>query len=269
VNPSTVAYKVGRDQNALWNDIQLTARVHGSIRDVKTVVGGLPRVPTIKGWVDETDGAFWIEHGSLFEGGIHAGAHAFGLSLIPTLPRESRQALLSCFEFPTSKAEVLAKPENVFCLVRPYLGLACRVNEALCRADNLWNLPLTLEDFRASDLGHDVHQLAREMARGLATIHWHAGIDGMDIEFVLGGADGWDDEQAKLAGIEDDKPFPTPSTDAFELNVQSTVQHTTHASNAPSTRLYVLDLDKASSLSFDRPDVAIGRLVTAVTCNDP
>lgn len=34
-------------------------------------------------------------------------------------------------------------------------------------------------------------------------------------------------------------------------------------------RLYVLNFDKASLLSFDRPEAAIQRLVTAVTCNDP
>jgi hypothetical protein len=65
-NPSTVAYKVGRDRDALWNDIQLTARVHDSIRDANVLL--LPRVPAIKGWRDK------IEHASSFEGGIHAGS---------------------------------------------------------------------------------------------------------------------------------------------------------------------------------------------------
>jgi hypothetical protein len=109
------------------------------------------------------------------------------------------------------------------------------------------------------------------MARGLAIIHWHAGIDGMDIEFVLGGADGWDDEQMELVGFENDKLFPTSTTGGLAFNGRSPLQHATPTSNANTrrTQLYALDFDKASCLSFDRPDVAIRRLVTAVTCNDP
>jgi hypothetical protein len=261
-SPSTVAYKVGRDKDALWNDIQLTARVHGSFEEAKTAVDdernvSLPRVPGIKGWMNR------IEHAGLLEGGVPAD------SLIPTTPRESRQALLSRFNFTASKAEVLTDPENDFCLIRPYLGLASRVGEALCRADNLWNFSLTLEDSLTFDLGEDVRELARKMARGLATIHWHAGIDGMDIEFVLGEAHGWDNAQMELTDMKDDEPFLTPTADHLTLDVQSPFQHTMPAPNARRTQLYVLDFDKAFRLSFDRPDVAIRRLATAVTCNDP
>jgi hypothetical protein len=255
-NPSTVAYKVGRDRDALWNDIQLTARVHDSIRDANVLL--LPRVPAIKGWRDK------IEHASSFEGGIHAGSHLFGLSFIPTLSREARQALLSQYELTTLQAEAFANPENDFCLIRPYLGLASRIDEPLCRADNLWNFPLTLGDFRGLDMMFDVHLMARGMAGGLATIHWHAGIDGMDIEFVLGGTDGWNDEQVEPASTNDHEPFHTPSLGDLALDIQPT-----QARRLWQKQLYVLDFDKASRLSFDRPDSAIQRLVTAVTCNDP
>jgi hypothetical protein len=74
-NPSMVAYKIGCDRAALWNDIHLTARVHASTRDANVLP--LPRVPAIKGWRDK------IEHASLFEGDIHAGSYLFGLQLCP------------------------------------------------------------------------------------------------------------------------------------------------------------------------------------------
>ena len=228
---STVAYNAGRDKDALWNDVQLTARVHGSFEEAKTAVDdernvSLPRVPAIKGWMNR------IEHTGLLDGGVPAVSHGFGLSLIPTVPRESCQALLSQFDFTASKAEVLADPENDFCLIRPYLGLTSRVGEAFCRADNLWNFPLTLEDFGTFNLGVDVHHLAGEMTGGLTTIHWRAGIDGMDIEFVLGGAHGWDDEQVELADTADNEPFPAPIAGHLALNLQPPIQHTPPASNA-------------------------------------
>jgi hypothetical protein len=59
------------------------------------------------------------------------------------------------------------------------------------------------------------------MAVGLAIIHWHAGIDGMDIEFVLGRADGWNDEQVETAGIETDEPFLDPLAGDLALDIKS------------------------------------------------
>ncbi|KAH6878636.1 hypothetical protein BKA58DRAFT_436329 [Alternaria rosae] len=108
------------------------------------------------------------------------------------------------------------------------------------------------------------------MATGLAIIYWHANVDGMDIEFVLGGRATWDETQTDVADdVDTSGPF-------FSSLLQHRITLATQALNPGSIshsyrgmRLYVLDFDKASLVSFDQPEAAIERLVTAVTCNDP
>jgi len=283
-SPSTIAYKIGRDRDALWNDIRLTARVHRSLteseRDWWEVRSYTPRVPAIKDWIaDEAKEDFWVQFAGCFTEAEHkkTAPFLFSLSLIPTLGPEVRHALITCYEFTTSKAVVFANPENDFCLVRPYLGLATRKDEPLCRSDNLWNFPLTREDLRSFPFNDELAmELAKEMATGLAIIHWHALVDGMDIEFVLGGANDWDGQQVILANdLETSEPFCSSEPPNLVLGApmskpswrQNRWDRTHHMSDG--MRLYVLDFDKASLLSFDRPEAAIQRLVTAVACNDP
>ena len=55
-NPSTSAYKIARDRDALQNNIRLTGRVHGSIMGVRAALSSysstpVPCIPAIKGWV--------------------------------------------------------------------------------------------------------------------------------------------------------------------------------------------------------------------------
>ncbi|KAI4707569.1 hypothetical protein J4E89_007674 [Alternaria sp. Ai002NY15] len=283
VDLSTAAYKIGRDRDALWNDIRLTAHVNRSLteseRDWK-IKDYTPRVPAIKGWIaNEAKEDFWAEFAGCFTEAEDkkTAPFLFSLSLIPTLGHEVRHALMTRYEFTTSKAAVFANPENDFCLARPYLGLATRKDEPLCRSENLWNFPLTREDLRSFPFDDDLAiELAKEMATGLAIIHWHALVDGMDIEFVLGGVDDWDGNQVILASdLETSEPFCSSSPPNLVLGApmskpnwrQNRWDRTHHMSD--EMRLYILDFDKASLLSFDRPEAAIQRLVTAVTCNDP
>ena len=283
VDLSTVAYKIGRDRDALWNDIRLTAHVHRSLTESERdcdIRSYTPRVPAIKGWVaDDTKEDFWAEFAGCFTEAEDkkTAPFLFSLSLIPTLGPEFRHALITRYEFTTSQAAALANPENGFCLVRPYLGLATRKDGPLCRSENLWNFPLTREDLRSLPFDDGLAmELAKEMATGLAIIHWHALVDGMDIEFVLGGANDWDGEQVILANdLETSEPFCSSSPPNLVLGApmsktswrQNRWDRTHHMSD--EMRLYVLDFDKASLLSFDRPEAAIQQLVTAVTCNDP
>jgi len=274
---STVAYKIGRDRDGLWNDIRLTARVHRALSDpdVDEWFASKLQVPAIKGWVaDEAKECFWADYARFFPES-HAREttpFVFALSLIPTIDSETRQALLWRYDFTTSRGAVLANPENDFCLIRPYLGLATREDEPLCRSDNLWNFPFTREDFRSFPLDSSWYfkQMVEEMATGLAIIHWHAHVDGMDIEFVLGGRADWDETHTDIVDdIDTSGPFCS-SLPQHEITLA------THAPDSDSlshryrrVRLYVLDFDKASPVSFDQPEAAIERLVTAVTCNDP
>ncbi|KAH6878637.1 hypothetical protein BKA58DRAFT_99238 [Alternaria rosae] len=141
-SPSTVAYKIGRDRDALWNDIWLTARVHRALSgpDVDAWGESKLQVPAIKGWVaDEAKECFWADYARFFPDS-HAREttpFVFALSLIPTIGPETGQALLWRYDPTTSRGAVLANPENDFCLIRPYLALATRKDEPSCRSDNL------------------------------------------------------------------------------------------------------------------------------------
>ncbi|KAF1943498.1 hypothetical protein EJ02DRAFT_129169 [Clathrospora elynae] len=110
------------------------------------------------------------------------------------------------------------------------------------------------------------------MATGLAVIHWYAGVDGMGNEFVLDDTYGWIDEQLEVASLRyDGEPFCTPSGHSLSFNFLSPGSSSLPLSEMSGRRmqLYVLDLDKASLLSFNCSEAAIQRLMTEVTCNDP
>lgn len=215
VDLSTAAYKIGRDRDALWNDVRLKARVHRSLSESRhdwAIRSYTPRVPAIKGWVaDEAKEDFWAEYAGCFTEAEDwkTVPFLFSLSFIPVLGPEARHALITRYEFTTSKAAVFANPENDFCLVRPHLGLATRKDEPLCRSENLWNFLLTREDLRSFPFDDNLAmELAKEMATGLAIIHWHALVDGMDVELELGGGNDWDGKQVILADdIKTSEPF--------------------------------------------------------------
>ena len=86
-------------------------------------------------------------------------------------------------------------PDNKDCLVRIYLGEREPIRQQSESYDTLRNFPLRLN--MMEDLEIEVSQLAKEMAIGLAIMHWQAQVDGMDVEFVLGSSATWDGEQRK------------------------------------------------------------------------
>jgi hypothetical protein len=67
------------------------------------------------------------------------------------------------------------------------------------------------------------------------------------------------------------EPFYTPSEDLISSAPvsKSSSRREQPFHKASRTRLYVLDFDKASLLSFERHEDAIQQLITAVTCNSP
>ncbi|KAI0151605.1 hypothetical protein GGR57DRAFT_176964 [Xylariaceae sp. FL1272] len=86
-----------------------------------------------------------------------------------------RQSLLEIF--PSVK---LPLKDTHDCLIRPYLGQ----QTASELPSTLQNLPLCLDEMKI--LGLDCDLIAREMAVGLAILHWGVRIDATDVEFVLG-----------------------------------------------------------------------------------
>ncbi|CAG8135580.1 unnamed protein product [Penicillium olsonii] len=99
------------------------------------------------------------------------------------LPKVVRRALIHHFitaDIPQASA-LLADPRNKHCLARVYLG---KENGALSHESPLRNFPLYLDDMKR--IGIDTIELTSALGKAYATLHWGAGVNGDDIEFVLG-----------------------------------------------------------------------------------
>ncbi|KAJ5566733.1 uncharacterized protein N7459_010115 [Penicillium hispanicum] len=105
------------------------------------------------------------------------------------LPKVVRKALITHFygrdrNIDTSDIEsFLNEPNNKHCLARVYLGQTVGPMN-LDTSAPLRNLPLYLGFME--QLGLDTLTLANEMGKAYATLHWGAGVNGDDVEFVLG-----------------------------------------------------------------------------------
>lgn len=83
---------------------------------------------------------------------------------------------------------VKTNPGDDDCLVRPYLGRRFRYGQqgpstSKFQRFSLRNAPLHIDQMRS--LGLDAKAYAETMAEALAIMHWSAGIDANDVEFVL------------------------------------------------------------------------------------
>ncbi|CAL8580588.1 hypothetical protein XPA_006310 [Xanthoria parietina] len=95
-------------------------------------------------------------------------------------------------------------------------------------------------------------QLADEMAIGLAVLHWKAGVDAMDMEFVLGSA-----------GITTEKGLPRrpdPDEEPYNITEPDSAQRAIH--------MWVLDFDKSTRFERTLQNV-VQKLVPASLGNDP
>ncbi|KAF2864819.1 hypothetical protein BDV95DRAFT_600206 [Massariosphaeria phaeospora] len=288
-----IALKVGRDTQALENDVCLTDKVYSACLDAQRLLQKLfdkdikiPRVPITCGFLDGLDSEWCEMHGvrltdeneeaedeeethdeeELEEDenesedeeenedertNLSKPTSIFALTRIPSISPSAYQALRRHYT-PSHPPT-----DNGVCLIRPYLGLPNR--DTLGQPENLWNLPMTLADFLQCGITWpEIFHIAQEMALGLATVHWGAGIDGMDMEFVLGGEQGWKPEGVYAPNVQ------------VASKIESSAEHTRTSSPPLQTHLYILDFDKAQALPRPlSPNRTIQALFVAITCNDP
>ncbi|KAI0160397.1 zinc finger protein-domain-containing protein [Xylariaceae sp. FL1272] len=103
---------------------------------------------------------------------------------IPPLPAHVRGMLIEKYCPRELAHSISTDPRNHDCLIRPYLGRRRRgFNNTVFSMFSLRNHPLHLDQIE--DLGLDLFTYSRQMAEALAFMHWCAGIDANDVEFVL------------------------------------------------------------------------------------
>ncbi|EUC44524.1 hypothetical protein COCMIDRAFT_97946 [Bipolaris oryzae ATCC 44560] len=252
------AIKKGSDKQGLWVDANLTNVACRAVVETKALLesmfpgSSIPRVPQVYGWVrDEELEKWWEVNRSRFPDQDNATGYLFQVQRILPISKATRTALIKNY-FPKEFHESsLADPSNKACLVRPYLGMRRSDHEFDHPAETLQNFPLHLDQME--DIELDIALFSREIAIGLAVIHWRAGLDGMDVEFVLGSSAIGSELPPIVEHFESVQPFSIPAGDFTRRQ----------------THLWMLDFDKASKLDFNDWKKTRQQMVTAVTANDP
>ena len=248
-----MALKKGGDVKALWNDFCLTNKVYSAFLKVKVLLqdtfptNTIPRSPRASQFF-LPDSEFWHTYLNSFPPSHRKVGAVIEMDRILPLPQRIREGLIDRYFDEDGAEEAKNDKANTACLVRVYLG----ENESniLQAYDSLLNFPLRLNMIKVLKL--DVLQLADEMAIGLAVLHWKAGVDAMDVEFVLGSA-----------GITTEKGLPRrpdPDEEPYNITEPDSAQRAIH--------MWVLDFDKSTRFERTLQNV-VQKLVPAFLGNDP
>jgi hypothetical protein len=283
--PTEVAIKVGSDRTAIKHDFNHALRAYNAFRTPRSSVSlyagplpddeaatfGIPRplVPRPRKMLDDHDLGRLGRRGlrleavddEVDEGGPEdfTGAEipsAWEVERIAPVATAARDALVDLYVQPALREAVRADDQSRDCLVRVYLGAEspCHSRRPRRRRSKwhldggLWNAPLHLDQMR--EAGLDARALAEEVAVGIATCQWAACLDGMDVEFVLGG----------------------PRLPRYRDRAECTAA----PQQEPPARMWMLDYDKTMLLPFvargsqcPGAEELVERFAVAVHGNDP
>ncbi|KAI1267484.1 hypothetical protein F5Y18DRAFT_377917 [Xylariaceae sp. FL1019] len=172
---SPVAIKVGRQKHSIHHDWCLLQRANETIAHCAALLKDTPHFHHIPNFPAHHCLLTPDEIKQLLPKQYHRRNYAYRMERIYSFSATTRQCLLGMFP-----SVDLPLEDTHDCLIRPYLGQ----QTASETPSNLQNLPLCLDDLKI--LGLDCNLLAKEMAVGLAILHWGIQIDATDVEFVLG-----------------------------------------------------------------------------------
>ena len=256
---SELAFKKGTTEADIWRDFCLTNKVHNAIAEVAWWMmekhfpnQTFPRTPSCHEFHKADDEEFWSATLPRFPTEYRTKQALFEVDRILPLPQPTREALISQYfdQDPIIQQEAKDDKDNKDCLVRVYLG----ERESLAQQDGVYdslrNFPMRLN--MLEDLDLEVTDLANGMALALATLHWQAQVDGMDVEFVLGTSATWDDLQPKR--------FDNVSAGPKNIRKLNFKRR--------ENNIYMLDFDKASEIELTLNDINT-KLVPAFLGNDP
>ncbi|THV87308.1 hypothetical protein D6D27_07468 [Aureobasidium pullulans] len=185
---TTEIFKISNGANK-HKELHQDAIMHKNIQDAFGRVSSSLRqdihVPLYQGWVTPDSTSFWDTKAALFPGDVQVPTYGLKSERIFPLPYPVRAALVDALcprSVKKQKEAYLQKPENKDCLVRLYLGR----REETSKNENvrLRNFPLHVNEME--NLKLDTEMFAKSLARALSVLHWAAGVDANDVEFVLG-----------------------------------------------------------------------------------
>jgi hypothetical protein len=257
----------GCTKETLYNDAQVHALVSHGFSSLPREINSIT-VPQYQGWITPTH-PFWstpLAPTKPLPGpapDVELPNDALLSSVIPPLPLPIRHALITTFFPPNIHASALANPVNEHCLIRPYLGCRRPVGATdkpfwvPTARRHLRNFPLYIDDMERLNI--DPIPFARAMAQALAVLHWKVGVDGDDVEFVLGGISphpstaGHDnssatDPDAITPETLQDLPQDSPEHDNLNLGLHTSRSPSTNGNSNSPIKLYLLDFNQCSRL---------------------
>lgn len=152
-----------------------------------STINAAVKVPRPYGLIRKSDDEFWSDNAAKFPAKHRSPTTAVQMQRILPLPKVLRKALISRFHphpDPETVIRILDRNTDKHCLVRTYLGMKNRPKQLTDEEFSLRNFQLYLNPMKEMSL--DVMGLATSMGQAFAIMHWGAGIDGDDVEFVLG-----------------------------------------------------------------------------------
>ncbi|MCJ1245080.1 hypothetical protein MMC30_002281 [Trapelia coarctata] len=169
---------------ALWNDHICHRIVLECIGRNSDLFGGGLHVSKSRSFVRANDGHNWRKLAANFPQDYRSRSALYFSERILPVPKSVRSALIDEYFPEEVRSEAKATEANKDCLIRVYLGRRRDPNRLIPTRVSLRNYNLHLDQME--ELGLDTKSFAATMARALAVMHWDAGIDTDDVEFVLG-----------------------------------------------------------------------------------
>jgi hypothetical protein len=175
----------GGPGRSITNDYDMHLR---TIQSMNRHPSSLPlAIPQCHSLNQPSDFSWWDEHLHRFPSGFER-CRALVSERIPKVPRSVSDKIVDLFlpGNPPIAAFVKNNKDDDACLIRPYLGRrrgSRSTNTSRFQRFSLRNVPLHVNQME--ELGLDVVAYARTMADALAMMHWGAGVDANDFEFVL------------------------------------------------------------------------------------
>lgn len=213
-------------------------------------------VPGFTAWLDPTSQPFWRDTVRRFDArSISVPNYGLISDQIHPLHLETRRTLVDTL-YPRStkdqKLTLLNRQENSDCLVRLYLGRR-EVDRSKLDHNNitLRNFPLHIDEMKHFKL--DTKAYAEVMAQTLAVMHWKAGIDANDVEFVLGSAPEFN-KTPQHKGIQNETMDTAAKLYNFNLERRS-------------IGIWLLDFNQCSTFSDDA--AGLKKIVDSFWWNDP
>ncbi|RYO85082.1 hypothetical protein DL764_009231 [Monosporascus ibericus] len=248
-----LAMKLAKSTDSnLWNDYLMHTLIFEKINRHEIEV----KVPECYFFVPKERTEYFQQHRTLSEAAqavCHVPTDILTTEKIIPLPEVTRTLLIKKYCAGRIKQSALADPANKDCLVRVYLGSLQGKSGGMFFS--LRNFKLHLNQM--VELQLDVEEMASQMGKSLAVMHWDARTDARDVEFALGSSTKkvpLSKDYSELLGMEP-RTFTGPESGRDEDFFHR------------KTELWVLDFNQVRTITLDEAGVA--QVVEAMTINDP